>query len=125
MTISEAEQAKRAVRFEVMKRTLILVTATLVTICLVVVIILLVQSRERGRENHELLTTIRSCTEPTGTCYQSGQKRTASAVADINRVVILAAACATGLPEGLTVSERQTAIQSCVITRLASSNSKP
>ena len=64
------------------------------------------------------------CTSPEGQCFKDGQKRTASAVGDINRVVILAAACASALPGELTVDERQVEIQACVIDRL-SQDDKP
>jgi hypothetical protein len=60
---------------------------------------------------------IRSCTTPGQPCYDAGQKRTGDAVASINRVVILAAACAVGKTG--TVTQIETAIQSCVIQRLA------
>lgn len=65
------------------------------------------------------LAAIRSCTTPGRKCYDAGQKRTAAAVGDINRVVILAAACSSGLPEGLSVGDRQARIQTCVINRLS------
>jgi hypothetical protein len=78
-----------------------------------------VQSTHRGQENQQLLQTIRSCTTPGEPCFQAAQKRTGDAVANINRVVILAAACAVGKTG--TVVEIQTAIQSCVIQRLAAS----
>lgn len=59
------------------------------------------------------------CTEPTGDCYKDGQRRTAQAVGNINRVIVLAAACSVGLDPALDVAERQTEIQSCVIERLS------
>lgn len=62
---------------------------------------------------------VASCTTPGKRCYQHAQRRTASAVGDINQVVILAAACAGGLPPDLSVGQRQTQIQACVIERLA------
>lgn len=62
---------------------------------------------------------ILDCTDPTGTCYHNSQKRTAEAVGNINRVVVLAAACSVGLSPQLSVAERQSQIQSCVIDRLA------
>ena len=63
---------------------------------------------------------ILDCTDPQGECYQDSQARTAKAVGDINKVVVLAAACSVGLSDRLTVAERQDAIQTCVIDRLAS-----
>jgi hypothetical protein len=62
---------------------------------------------------------ILDCTDPKGKCFQESQKRTANAVGDINRVVVLAAACSVGLNRHLPVAERQSRIQSCVIDRLA------
>jgi hypothetical protein len=65
---------------------------------------------------------IRSCTTPGKSCFDDSQKRTGAAVASINRVVILAAACA--VDKHGTVVQVQTAIQSCVIERLAADQSK-
>ena len=75
--------------------------------------------RENQRDTKASLALIRSCTSPGGECYKRGQQQTGAAVATINRVVILAAACSVGLPRGLSVDERQTRIQSCVIERLS------
>src|SRR5690242_12406710 len=65
------------------------------------------------------LDAVEDCTQPTGECFRRGQKRTASAVGDINRVVILASACSVGLDTRLSVEQRQAEIQQCVIDRLA------
>lgn len=73
------------------------------------------------KSSDDTLHAIQDCTQPSGECFQRGQKRTASAVGDINKVVILAAACSVGLPASLTVDERQSSIQSCVIDGLADS----
>lgn len=62
---------------------------------------------------------ILDCTSPEGQCFKDGQKRTANAVGDINRVIVLAAACSVGLNPEWSVSRRQTAIQTCVIDRLS------
>jgi hypothetical protein len=62
----------------------------------------------------ETLKLIRDCTEPNGDCYARGQQRTADAVAQINRVIILANACAE-LPEVETFEE----VRSCVLQGLA------
>lgn len=80
--------------------------------------------RDTQVNNRTLLATIQDCTQPTGDCYRRGQQQTASAVSSINRVVILAAACASGLPGGLTVEARQNAIQACVIDRLSTRAAK-
>lgn len=107
----------------------------LVGVLIVAVLLLIVrtwsvtdQIRESQKTNtgtleasQRTLDTVNDCTQPSGDCFKRGQKRTASAVGDINRVVILAAACSVGLDTRLSVSERQTLIQSCVIDRLAAS----
>lgn len=75
--------------------------------------------RQSQRNNAETLQIIKSCTTPGQECFDRGQKQTADVVADINRVAVLAAACADR-PRQQTVED----IQSCVISRLAES-SKP
>lgn len=74
---------------------------------------------KRTANSNRTLAAIEDCTQPAGECFKRGQRRTAGAVADINRVVILAAACSVGLPSDLTVGKRQSEIQQCVIDRLA------
>ena len=117
--ISDADLARRHTRYEVMKRVFILATFVLVTICLVILISLGRLLVSLAQENHQTLATIKDCTQPTGACHQRGQRDTARAVASINRVVILAAACASGLPPHISVAERQSETQQCVISRLA------
>jgi hypothetical protein len=72
--------------------------------------------RETQVNNRVLLNTIRDCTQPTGECYRAGQKRTGDAVATINRVVILAAACAA-VTTG-TEPQVEARIHACVIDRM-------
>lgn len=67
-----------------------------------------------------LTRQIESCTTPTGDCYKDSQKRTAGAVGDINKVVVLAAACADK-PRQQTEAE----IQRCIINRLAAERPTP
>jgi len=120
----DAAAAAAHARYEFVKRAGILFTAVAVTVCLAVLAVITAQNSQRGKENRELLNTIQDCTQPTGDCYQRGQKRTASAVSDINRVIILAAACSAGLPRDLSVEQRQAQIQTCVIDRLAAIQQK-
>lgn len=75
--------------------------------------------KQQSIQNGQTAHAIEDCTQPGGDCYQRSQRQTAGAVADINRVVILAAACASGLPPGMSVDNRQARISSCVINRLA------
>lgn len=120
--ISDPELERRVVRYEFVKRVLIVVTAVMVATCLGILITLAAQSAHRGKENRETLTTIRDCTQPSGECYLRGKRQTADAVSNINTVIILAAACSAGLPPNLSVEQRQTDISTCVIDRLAKKN---
>lgn len=122
MSITDKEMARRVTRYEVAKRVLILFTAIVVTACLVLLLSLGIGNRHRGMENRELLDAIKSCTQPGGECYERSQRRTASAVSDINRVVILAAACAVGKTG--TEKQIEVAIQACVIDHLAAQNAQ-
>lgn len=72
-----------------------------------------------ARDTHSTTDLIESCVRPEGACYQRAQQRTADAVSNINRVIILAAACSANLPDRLTVIERRDSIQTCVINQLA------
>ena len=56
---------------------------------------------------------------PPGKCYIQNQKSTAEAIGNINRVAVLAAACAAGLPEGLSDQQRVVRVQTCLINQLA------
>jgi hypothetical protein len=62
---------------------------------------------------------IEDCTSPDGDCYQRGQDAQAEAVGSINKVVILAAACAEGLDPDLSVADRRALVEDCVIEGLA------
>lgn len=63
----------------------------------------------------ETLQIIKGCTTPGESCYERGQSQVANAVTDINKVVILAAACAANNDDHPTVEQ----IQRCVVRRLA------
>ena len=78
-----------------------------------------------GKKLQSSADRILDCTSPDGQCYKDGQERTAKAVGDINRVIVLAAACSVGLDKDLTVDQRQVEIQQCVLDRLAQQASKP
>ena len=56
---------------------------------------------------------------PPGECFKESQRRTADAVGNINRVAVLAAACAAGLPDGLSDQQRVIRVQRCLIDQLA------
>lgn len=78
-----------------------------------------------GRQLAASAERILDCTDSTGECYKRNQERTAKVVGDLNRVIVLAAACSVGLERGLTVDQRQVAIQGCVLDRLAQQAAKP
>jgi hypothetical protein len=84
-----------------------------------------IEGTPTGRKLVASSERILDCTEPDGACYKASQARTAKAVGDINRVIVLAAACSVGLDPTWTVEQRQAEIQACVIDRLARSASKP
>lgn len=61
-----------------------------------------------------LAEKIDSCTDPKGACTKRGQKSTAEAIGDINRITAIAAACAD--QAGQQSLEQ---IQACIIAELA------
>jgi hypothetical protein len=69
---------------------------------------------EKSDARDEVLDRIRNCTTPGRPCYDRGQRQLAKAVGDVNRVVILAAACASKPFE-----QSVEAIQACVVDGLA------
>jgi hypothetical protein len=68
-------------------------------------------NQESGRT---VVDQIKNCTTPGRPCYERGQRQTATAVADINRVTLAAATCAARRP-GQTAPE----IRACVLDLLA------
>lgn len=121
-----AVQARKVVRADVATRTLIVLLLASFLAGIGFMIVLTVDNSHRGAENrdtlHELAAQsalIRSCTTPGMPCFAEAQRRTAGAVANINRVIILAAACSSGLNPALPVPTKQDLIQTCVIDRLA------
>jgi hypothetical protein len=61
----------------------------------------------------QTLQIIEGCTTPGRACYERGQRQLAKAVGDINRVVVLAAACASG-----PVARTEAEIRACVLKQL-------
>lgn len=75
----------------------------------------LINKTNRAVQNtNKALRIVQGCTTPGERCYERAQRQTADAVSNINRVVIIAAACASE-PGTHSVEE----IQACVIARLA------
>lgn len=96
------------------KRAAWFVIGTLIGLLAVLVLYAIFSTRDLAERNTAVLDTVRSCTTPGRPCYEDSRRRTAKVVTDINRVSLLAAACADR-PRSQTVEE----IQSCVIERLA------
>ena len=90
--------------------------------CLIVlVLIVLLQTRqltgairEAQKPNVATLSLIEDCTSPDGECFRRGQDDTAAAVADVNRITILASACASR-PGAQSAAQ----VESCVLRLLA------
>lgn len=72
-----------------------------------------------GRQLQRSADRILDCTESQGECYKRNQRNQADAIGNINRVAVLAAACAAGLPDGLSDQRRVFLVQNCLITQLA------
>lgn len=128
-----SEQAYRVARSEFVNRLFVIVLLVFVVLSLGIQTVLAVQDSRRIEQNDEiqqfikdqaiengaLSRTVRDCVTPGGECFERGQEQTADAVGDINRVAVIAAACATSLPEGISQQRRVFLTQSCVIQRLA------
>lgn len=76
-----------------------------------------------ARDARTTADAIHSCVTPGLRCFERAQRQTAGAVASINRVVILAAACAVGKTG--TEAEIEAQIQACVIDGLARQHATP
>lgn len=62
---------------------------------------------------------VEDCTTPGGDCYKRNQRSTSSAVGDIGRVTVLAAACGAELDgTEMTVPQRADRIQACIVRQL-------
>lgn len=115
----------KAARAELVKRVLIVVTAVAVMVVLGLQVALLNQVRRTqiegtptGRKLVAASDQILSCTDPTGECYQEGQRRTATAVSDISASNILAVVCALDVPNGTPLNQALQQVTDCVAQRL-------
>lgn len=96
------------------------VVGTLLGVVVVSVLWLLVQTyavsaatRDTQKTNRDTFTTIEDCTTPGRSCFEDAMKRQRAAIEDVNRVSIVAAACADR-DDTQTVRE----IQACVLAAL-------
>lgn len=86
---------------------------------------IIAQMKKNSKISRHTLREIRSCVEPSGKCYQDGQKRTGKAVNSIGQVTILAAACASDKNlVYMNVTDRAAYIQNCIIQELRNKNGK-
>jgi hypothetical protein len=63
-----------------------------------------------AQTNRELSRVVLDCTRPSGQCFEDGQRRTGTAVGNINEVTIAASFCAKTLPTATTVA----ALRQCI-----------
>jgi hypothetical protein len=126
--VTPDEQARRIARATFVTRLFILVAAVVAAALVVGLVVLVGLIRSTQIDNTakadardetiantaRTLRLVRSCVTPSGKCYERGQAQTAEAVGNINRVVILAAACAAQMPGGTVES-----ITKCVTDQLA------
>ena len=114
-------------RLKALENVFYAVSAFTLAVCLGLLVFLAVQDhqrieqneriqafiREQAIKNQRLIEQVESCTTPTGKCYRDNRNRTNTVVMDINRVSILAAACADR-------DDTQTAaqIRKCVLDQL-------
>lgn len=96
------------------KRAAWFIIGTLIALLALLTLYAIFSTRELAERNTDVLDTVRSCTTPGRECFEDSRRRTAQVVSDINRVSLLAAACADR-PRQQTVEQ----IQSCVIAKLA------
>lgn len=99
-----AERARRGAWF---------VIGALMALVVLLAVSAIFQTRQSSVRNQETLRIVKGCTTPGSDCYDRGVRQTARAVADINRVVVLAASCADQ-PDVQTTDE----IEACILREL-------
>lgn len=67
-----------------------------------------------GRKLQESSDRILDCTQPTGECFKDGQKRQAGALATVQQITILAAACSATVSPDEPLARRIASITKCV-----------
>ena len=103
------KELNQRVRAQLWRRLAIgaLVVAVLMLLCTTTYTV--VQMRATQKSNGLLLQVVLDCTTPGKGCYERGQAQIGHAVSNINRVSVIAAACASG-PDRKTVPE----IEACI-----------
>lgn len=116
---------RTAARADLATRLFFVFVTVMLVASLAILAFLAVQDHRRQRvieaqsvENGRLAEAIRDCTTPGGDCYQRSRQASADAVGSINRVTVIAAACAVGINADLPVAERERLIRACLTERL-------
>jgi hypothetical protein len=119
--LNDEDLHRKAARASLATRAFLLFVGISLALLLLVTAVIVGQIRHQQGQSYGTLQSAnaaaRSAQETGEPCFERSQRHTASAVSSINRVVILAAACAVGRTG--TVAEIQTQIQACVINGLA------
>lgn len=132
--------ATKVARAELMKRVLIVVTAVMVTVLLISQAVLISQIRATQQTGSPVLKAILGqqddikvaakaatstneqildCLDPGGKCFEESQRRSADVLAQVQLIIVLAAACAADVTGDQSVEQRQDSITACIAKRLA------
>jgi hypothetical protein len=121
--VSTQMQAKRVARAELATRLFVLVLLA-VLVAQAVTIYQIRNTQLEGTPIGQKLVAsadrILDCTDPKGECYEQSQRRTAQVLASVQRIIVLAAACAADVVASDSVDGRESEITACVTKRLAS-----
>lgn len=105
----------------------VVILALAVVLAVTAIAYLALSANQRSEQNGDLLKEIDrvnsrlvDCSEPEGKCFKEGQRTVAKAVATINDVAVVAAACADQ-PRQQTAAQ----ISDCIIKELAYLNRNP
>ena len=108
------EETRLAWKAAFARRVVIVLAVLCVGLSLATTVVTVVVIRSNQQGGRAVVDQIKNCTTPGRPCYERGQRQTANAVADINRVTLAAATCAARRP-GQTAPE----IRACVLDLLA------
>lgn len=146
MTGPDPVLASKIARAELWKRILIVVTAVMVTAVIVLLVVVLsrvsdvvqairdtqqsgspavkaatsaaTSAQDAAEASQATNDQILDCLTPEGLCYQRGQQQTIDTLASVQRIIVLAAACAVDVTGSESVVEREAAITACVTDQL-------
>lgn len=133
MTTPDPVLASKVARAELWKRVVIVVTAAMVAVVLGLLLVLIGQVSDvigqvratqlegtpTGRKLVSSADRILDCTDPEGDCYKENQKNTAALLGTVQRIIVLAAACAVDVTPAQSVEQREDAITLCITKQFA------